>query len=237
MNYPHARMSENDVKKAFGAAIRSARLDQGISQEELADRADLHRTYVSDVERGMRNVSLENIEKLGNALRLSVSTLFSQASGSGFSAQHLEILLVEDEKRDVEMTLRAFRRARITNVVHVVNDGSAALNFLFATDAYENRKSQPNPGLVLLDLKLPNVDGLEVLQRIKADPSRKKIPVVVLTASNNARDIAECQRLGADGYIIKPVGFRNFSEVTPHLKMGWTLVKSDGHDTHGPEPR
>ncbi len=214
--------------------MRSARLDQGLSQEELADRADLHRTYVSDVERGMRNVSLENIEKLGNALRLSVSALFSQAANAETASDHMEILLVEDEKRDIEMTLRAFRKARITNVVHVVNDGAAALNFLLATEEYENRKSQPNPGLILLDLKLPKVDGLDVLQRIKSDPDRKKIPVIVLTASNNARDIDECKRLGADGYVIKPVSFKNISEVTPHLKMGWTLVKSGwsgGHES------
>lgn len=221
-------MSENDVKKAFGAAIRSARLEQGISQEELAGRADLHRTYVSDVERGMRNVSLENIEKLGSALRLSLSTLFQKAASGESIDQDLEILLVEDDKRDVELTLRAFRMAKITNVVHVVNDGSAALNFLFATESYDYRKSQPQPGLILLDLKLPKVDGLEVLKKIKLDPSRKKIPVVVLTASNNARDIAECQQIGADGYIIKPVGFKNLSEVAPQLKMGWTLVKAAG---------
>ncbi len=230
-------MSENDVKKAFGAAIRSARLDQGISQEELAGRADLHRTYVSDVERGMRNVSLENIEKLGNALRLSVSTLFHLATSTESMEQDLEILLVEDEKRDVELTLRAFRMARITNVVHVVSDGAAALNFLFATESYDYRKSQPQPGLILLDLKLPKVDGLDVLQKIKSDPTRKKIPVVVLTASNNASDIAECQKLGANGYITKPVGFKNFIAVTPHLGLEWTLVKSDADDTVDNEPK
>lgn len=230
-------MSENDVKKAFGVAIRTARLGQGISQEELAGRADLHRTYVSDVERGMRNVSLENIEKLGQALKLSVSTLFSRTAGGEILGQDLEILLVEDDKRDMELALRAFRRARITNVVHVVNDGAAALEFLFATESYEYRKSQPQPGLILLDLKLPKVDGLEVLRRIKADPSRKKIPVIVLTGSDNAPDIAECQRLGAEGCLMKPVGFKNLSEATPHLSMGWTLVKSEDGNATESEPQ
>jgi len=220
------------LKKDFGAAVRNARLDQGISQEELADRADLHRTYVSDVERGVRNVSLESIAKLGSALRLSVAALFNQASNAEYVSSHLEVLLVDDERRDVEMTLRAFRKVRFTNVVHVVYDGTAALDFLFATGVYEGRKNQPSPGLILLDLKLPKVDGLEVLQRIKSDPTKKKIPVVVLTASNNARDISECQRLGADGYIVKPVGFKNFSEVTPLLKLGWALVKANGNGAH-----
>ncbi|MEI9897596.1 MAG: helix-turn-helix domain-containing protein [Chthoniobacter sp.] len=122
-------MTEADLKAVFGTTIKSKRSELGMSQEELADRAGLHRTYVSDVERGMRNVSLISIEKLAHALGLSVWRLFEQAA-NGDGAEQLEILLVEDEPNDVELTQRAFKRARIANPVHVVNDGLAALDFL-----------------------------------------------------------------------------------------------------------
>lgn len=221
-------MPENDVKKAFGAAIRNARLGQGISQEELAGRADLHRTYVSDVERGVRNLSLENIEKLGSALKLSVAALFKRAGDDAAAAQQVEILLVEDDRHDVELTLRAFRKVNITNVVHVVRDGAEALDFLFSAGPHEGRTNQPLPGVILLDLNLPKVSGIEVLRKIKADARMRKIPVIVLTVSNDESDMAECRRLGVVTYLVKPVGFQNFSEVTPHLRMGWALVKTEG---------
>ncbi|MEO6785326.1 MAG: response regulator [Chthoniobacteraceae bacterium] len=152
-------------------------------------------------------------------------------------AQHLEILLVEDDRHDVELTLRAFRKVKITNVVHVARDGAEALDFLFAADAYEGRRNQPLPGVILLDLNLPKVSGIEVLRKIKADTRMQKIPVVVLTVSSQERDIAECRRLGVASYIIKPVGFQNFSEVTPHLKMGWALVNAKGGDAVGTKTR
>jgi CheY-like chemotaxis protein/DNA-binding Xre family transcriptional regulator len=220
--------SARDVKKVFGGAVREVRSELGISQEELAERAGLHRTYISDVERGVRNLSLENIEKLGQALEVSIQALFQRASGIGGAAQHVEILLIEDDRRDVELTLRAFRKVNITNVVHVVRDGAEALDFLFCTGSHQNRTNQPLPGVILLDLNLPKVSGLEVLRKIKADARLRKIPLIVLTVSSRERDIAECRRLGAASYIVKPVGFQNFSEVTPHLQMGWALVKTEG---------
>src|SRR6516164_9618161 len=131
-------MIDGDLKALFGTTIKSKRSELGMSQEELADRAGLHRTYVSDVERGMRNVSLISIEKLAQALGLSVWRLFEQAA-NGKRRDHMEILLVEDEPNDIELTRRAFKRVRIVNPMHVVHDGAAALDFIFARGEYADR--------------------------------------------------------------------------------------------------
>lgn len=218
-------MTAADLKSRFGTAIKSQRAFLRISQEELADRAGLHRTYVSDVERGARNLSIESIEKLAHALGISVSRLFEQAGEQGGPATGLEILLVEDDPSDVELTLRAFRRARIMNTVRVVSDGVEALDFLFATGAHTERRELPMPGVILLDLHLPRVDGMQVLRRIRAEPATREIPVVVLTVSRHPDDLAECRELGVNAYIVKPVDFRNFSEVTPQLHFDWQLVR------------
>ncbi|MEY2557477.1 MAG: hypothetical protein QOE34_902 [Verrucomicrobiota bacterium] len=214
-----------DLKALLGMAIKTERCVLGISQEELAERAGLHRTYVSDVERGARNPSIVSIEKLAQALKLSISALFDRASNGGRSSNLLEILLVEDDPDDVELTKLAFARARITNPLHVVGDGVEALDFLFATGAYQHRCYAPLPQIILLDLNLPRKSGLEVLQRIKADKLTREIPVIVMTVSTRSRDMAECRRLGAENYLLKPVGFQNFSEVTTNLNLAWTLVK------------
>ena len=219
-------MKKIECKSSLGDAIKKARSDLRITQEELADRAGLHRTYVSDVERGRRNISLESIEKLADALELSVSKLFARVGQGAGQDPFVEILLVEDSQSDAELTVRAFRKAKITNVLHIARDGAEALHFLFATGTHEGRKNQPLPGVILLDLNLPKVDGLEVLRRIKADSRIRHIPVIVLTGSKHDRDIAACRELGAESYIVKPVGFQNFSEVTPHLELEWTLVKA-----------
>lgn len=218
-------MATIDLKALLGMAIKTERCVLGISQEKLAERAGLHRTYISDLERGARNPSIASIEKLARALKLSVSALFERASNRGESVAFVEILLVEDDPRDVELTKLAFEKARITNPLHVVGDGLEALEFLFATGAYQHRSYAALPQIILLDLNLPKKSGLEVLRRIKADKLTKDIAVIVLTFSTRDRHIAECRRLGAETYIIKPVGFQKFSEVTSTLDLAWTLVK------------
>ena len=223
--YVGNQMATVDLKALLGAAIKAERSVLGISQEELAYRADLHRTYVSDVERGARNPSLVSVEKLAHALELSVSMLFQRATEGDVTKQPVEILLVEDNPRDVQLTLRAFRKARITNPLHVVRDGAEALDFIFATGRYAHRVDIARPQIVLLDLNLPKKNGIEVLQQIKANETTRDISVIVLTASNRGRHIAKCRRLGAVTCIAKPVGFENFSEVTARLSLAWTLVK------------
>ena len=136
----------------------------------------------------------------------------------------VEILLVEDNPRDVELTLHVFRRHHLTNRIHVVRDGAEALDFLFCRGAYAERNIHQAPKVMLLDLKLPKVDGLEVLRRIKADARTRTIPVVVLTSSREEPDIAESYHLGVNSYIVKPVDFEQFTEAVRLLGMYWLLL-------------
>lgn len=219
-------MTTADLKTLLGVAIKAERSALGISQEELAYRANLHRTYVSDVERGARNPSLGSVEKLAEALELSVPMLFQRAiRGDRTTHPLVEILLVEANPRDVEVTLRAFEQARIANPLRVLRDGAEALDFIFASGSYAHRSEMERPQIILLDLNLPKKSGLQVLREIKADKRTNKIPVVVLTSSRRNHEVDECRRLGADRYIVKPVGLQNLSEVTPHFHFDWVLLK------------
>jgi CheY-like chemotaxis protein len=134
----------------------------------------------------------------------------------------IDILYVEDSPADAEMTLRAFRKQRLANKLIWVKDGEEALHYLFREGAFANRPAG-NPNLVLLDLKMPKVNGLEVLQRIKGSPDLKSIPVVMLTSSAEDTDIAKAYELGVNSYIVKPVGFDNFSEIVLGLGMYWMV--------------
>lgn len=136
----------------------------------------------------------------------------------------MEILLVEDNPNDEELTLYALRKNNITNHIHVVHDGAEALEYLFCTGAYSHRKINDPPKVVLLDLKLPKVDGLEVLERIKTDSRTQTIPVVMLTSSQEERDIVESYHLGVNSYIVKPVDFEQFTEVVRRLGLYWMLL-------------
>jgi CheY-like chemotaxis protein len=129
------------------------------------------------------------------------------------------ILLVEDNPMDVDLTLRAFQRRRVTNPVHVARDGEEALAWLPRWEAGE-----PTPLVILLDLKLPRVDGLEVLRQIKSHPTLRAIPVVVLTTSAEHADVNTAYQLGANSYIVKPVEFEKFMEVSEKLDVYWTLL-------------
>jgi two-component system response regulator len=218
-------MTTLDLKALLGTAIKNHRSVLGVSQEELAYRAGLHRTYISDVERGARNPSVESIEKLARALEISVSALFEHAGNSSEAKQVVEILLVENNPREVRRILREFGRARIANPVHVVRDGAEALDFIFATGRHTHRRTARLPQMILLDLSLPKKTGIKVLQLLKANETTRDIPVIGLTASKRDRNIAERRRLGAVTYIVKPVGFQNFIEVTARLSLAWALVK------------
>lgn len=136
----------------------------------------------------------------------------------------VKILLVEDNPNDVVLTLRAFKKHHLTNNVQVVRDGAEALEFIFATGKYNNRENEHVPNVILLDLKLPKVDGLEVLKRIKSDERTKKIPVVVLTSSNEEKDIVESYKLGVNSYIVKPVNFDSFVKSVADLGLYWLLL-------------
>jgi two-component system response regulator len=140
-------------------------------------------------------------------------------------ADHLvEILLVEDNPNDAELSLYALRKHRIANRIHLTKDGSEAIEYLFGEGAYEGRNVLETPKVILLDLKLPKVDGLEVLKRIKSDPRTHQIPVVVLTSSREDRDIVESYKLGVNSYIVKPIDFEQFSESVRQLGCYWVLL-------------
>ena len=131
---------------------------------------------------------------------------------------------MEDNPNDIELTLHAFKKNKLTNRIHVVRDGAEALEFLFATGAYAGRDSADWPKVILLDIKLPKVDGLEVLRQIKKDPRTRTIPVVLLTSSREERDILESYRLGSNSYIVKPVEFDQFTNAVRELGMYWLLL-------------
>ena len=140
------------------------------------------------------------------------------------SPRPADILLVEDDPHDVELTLRALKKARLSNRIHVARDGADALDYLCREGAHSGRAPGEEPSLVLLDLKLPKVDGLGVLRRLKSDGRTREIPVVVLTSSKEESDIAAAYKLGVNSYIVKPVDFEQFSETARQLGYYWLLV-------------
>ncbi|MGA2893179.1 MAG: response regulator [Xanthobacteraceae bacterium] len=135
-----------------------------------------------------------------------------------------EILLVEDNPNDVKLTLHAFKAANLANTVHVARDGVEALNFLFGSAPSAGQNTQENPKVILLDLKLPKVDGHEVLKRIKSDPRTRGIPVVILTSSSEERDVMRTYDDGANSYIVKPVDFEQFTEAVRDIGKYWLVI-------------
>lgn len=228
-------MTTIPLQRRLGGAVTAHRHNLCISQEKLAARAGLHRTYIADIERGARNPSLSTIEKLAAALDVPMTRLFADSNEGSLSASEtgpvttagevVEILMAEDNPIDVALTLRVFNRFRIANRICVVHDGAAALEFVFGSDGWTQLGTPDRPRLILLDLKLPKVPGLEVLRRLKAHARTRSIPVVVLTASRNASDNAECRRLGADNYLIKPVSFQRLSTAIAPLAFQWALLR------------
>ena len=140
------------------------------------------------------------------------------------NAQDAEILLVEDNPADVELSLRALKLNHIANRISVARDGEEALDFIFGRGEHPDRRGEPLPRLVLLDLKLPKVDGLEVLRQIKGDPRTRSVPVVILTSSTEERDLINSYHLGANSYIQKPVEFTQFQEIVKQLGLYWLVV-------------
>ena len=140
------------------------------------------------------------------------------------NVDEIEILLVEDSPSDAELTIRAFKERKLTNKLIHVGDGAEALDFVFGRGRYAGRSTEKKPKVILLDLKLPKVDGFEVLRRLKADEWARTIPVVVLTSSTEERDVVESYRLGVNSYINKPVDFNKFAEAISQLGLYWLVL-------------
>jgi two-component system response regulator len=142
-----------------------------------------------------------------------------------------DLLLVEDNPEDLELALRALRKANLSHCVNICRDGAEALDYLFCQGAHASRNIASVPKVILLDLKLPKLDGLEVLRRLRADAHTKVIPVVVLTSSKEQRDIVESYRLGVNSYIVKPVNFEGFSDAIRDLGLYWLLLNQPPEGT------
>lgn len=210
---------------SLGASVRTRRVRLGISQETLAERADLHRTYIAGIEGGGRNITLKSIEKLAHALELPVAALLSE-SESGPAWETPGLLLAEGNTKDLESTLGVLREARLLNPIDVVCDGQALLDFLFLNNAYEERRPERSPQILLLDLHLPRVRALEALRRIKADKRVQSIHVIVLSGGRKDESVREAERLGAAGCLAKPLDFQEFSKITVRLKFNWALCQA-----------
>ncbi|MGO8694443.1 MAG: response regulator [Rectinemataceae bacterium] len=140
------------------------------------------------------------------------------------SVQEVEVLLVEDNPQDADLAKRALRKKNLANHLHWVEDGEAALDFLFRRGRYADRPQNRQPKVVLLDLKLPKVDGLEVLEAIKKDERTRSIPVVIVTSSRQDPDIAKAYDLGANSYVVKPIDFDQFADAMINLGYYWLLI-------------
>lgn len=140
------------------------------------------------------------------------------------NSQQVEILLVEDNMDDAEMTIRALRKKNLSNRLTHLTDGEEALDFLFGRGKFKERDINLKPKLILLDLKMPKIDGMEVLEKVKSNSETKKIPVVVLTSSKEDPDLRKCYELGANSYIVKPVEFESFVNAVSELGLYWMLL-------------
>ncbi|MDP2089332.1 MAG: response regulator [Flavobacteriaceae bacterium] len=136
----------------------------------------------------------------------------------------IEILLIEDNMNDAELTIRALRKNNLANKLAHLKDGAEAIDFIFAEGNYSGRKVENVPKVILLDLKMPKVNGIEVLKKIKSDERTKKIPIVVLTSSKEDPDIQECYRLGVNSYVVKPVQFEQFVKAVSELGLYWMIL-------------
>lgn len=215
------------ILQQYGTVVREIRRERHISQEELAHLSGLHRTYITDIERGARNVSLRNIIRIAGALNIPLSDFFGRFEAKlrtdGRLHGPVEILLVEDDESFIELIQHTLQQLNITNTFHVVRDGAEALRLLLP-EAAEQRPSAPS--VVLLDLTLPLISGMEVLQQLRKDPRTQALPVVVLTNSANESDRLQCRRLGVEEYLTKPIDVEAFSAVMKRLGFQFMMILS-----------
>lgn len=228
MNFFHQRMKETtSILSHFGLVVKELRRKKQLSQEELANRCGLHRTYITDIEHGTRNVSLKNISKIAHAVGESLHDVFahveryahSNAYGSQLATSRqspIKLLLIESDQRLAGQTAEELRRGAIDNTVYVVRSGEEAIKFLFPAKTDENKNTNI-PNVILLDVHPPNISGLEVLERIRKEKTTKDIPVVVLISSAADTEKERYRLLGVEEYLTKPLNIESLTTVMRRL--------------------
>lgn len=211
--------TDNSLLEAIGSAVRTKRADLGMSQKTLAERCDLHPTYISELERGTRNLSVQALSQIAEALDLSFSQLAVLAEqGVQAIIEPLVVLLVEDNKSDVRLIQQALQRKTPAPVFKVLSDGASALQYLRKKGEFKREES---PDLIILDLNLPKKSGREVLSEIKHDDKLRKIPVVVFSTSHAKDDIQRSYDLNANCFITKPVDADEFFKTVGSVHDYW----------------
>lgn len=213
---------DDTLLEAIANAVRMKRLDLGLSQKSLAERSNLHPTYISELEGGRRNLSVKALSQVAQALNMTFAQLASYAeSGMQELIQPLLILLVEDSKPDVRLIQQALQRKTPAPVFEIVTDGASALQYLRKKGDY---KKAATPDLIILDLNLPKKSGREVLAEIKKDESLRSIPVVIFSTSSAREDIQKSYNLNANCFITKPVDVDSFFKTVGALHDYWFKV-------------
>lgn len=223
----------------FGLVVKELRRKKQLSQEELANRCGLHRTYITDIEHGTRNVSLKNISRIAHAVEESLQDLFARverySQHSGSPAMHtfrpmmnnhapIELLLIGEDQGFADQLVDELRRGRIGNTLHVVRSGDETVKYLFPVRTGEQHNSH-QPTVILLDLQSPSMSGMEALERMRKEKNTKGIPVIALTASSTDVDPTRTESLGVDEYLTKPVSIDRLSAVL--YKLGYQTLYID----------
>lgn len=219
--------ANNRIAEGLSEVIRERRLELGLSQAELSGKADLHRTYISEVERGTQNLTIETLSKLADALETSVLVLMEDATRAiRFTESPIQILLAEDSSADIHMVERSLKASKLPTELKVLTDGRETLDYLTQKG---NHSAAALPDLILLDLHLPRKNGYEILREIKADSRLKQIPVVVLTNSESNVDVSKSYELHANTFITKPVSQKKFQEAILRVLDYWFGLASLPH--------
>ncbi len=213
----------SELLRALSKLIRRKREEIGMSQTELAERSGLHRTYINNIERGTKNISIESVKKIADALNLPVSDLLSEAeSDIERSVDSITILLVEDNPADVFMFKRCVKRSAVQAAITVIESGKDAQRFLRKIIL----QSEGTPDMIFLDLNLPGRSGHELLSEIKTTDALKHIPVVILTTSNNPKDVRRTYGQFANSFLTKPIDPREYQQAIEDVLKYWLNVSS-----------
>ncbi len=217
------------LEKQLGLLVKARRQRLSLGQLELARRAGFHRSYVSDIERGARNISLQSLGKLAAALELPLSGLFSELEHTPPSAplqadELVDVLVAQAGDEDVRLVIQCLKNAHLSNRLFLVRDGAAVLDFVFCAGPFAHRRPNDPPRVIVLDLDLPRIGGLELLRRLKHEPRTRSIPLIVLTSGKNEDQLGACKRLGADAFIVKPADLHKPGIHALQLSLQWALL-------------